>query len=275
MTLAKNEALEPEFGDDAALPGELRLAVALDGYEGPLDLLLDLARREKVDLREISILKLAEQYLAFIQQAQTLRLELAGDYLVMAAWLTFLKSRLLIPRDPESDAPAAEELAADLAERLKRLEAIRKVGERFAHLLADAGETRGRGAAEAVIVETRAAWDVKVHDLIAAYIQRRETQAKSHMRINRRQTLSIPDAREALERLIGRHADWCPLYVLVAAISPPGKNYPAGDRRGTQASSFAAALELAREGRIDLKQDGLFADLYLKRSTRHLAGVAN
>jgi segregation and condensation protein A len=258
----------PEFGDSADLPGELRLNVALDGYEGPLDLLLDLARREKVDLREISILKLADQYLAFISEAQKLRLELAGDYLVMAAWLTYLKSRLLLPEKPQDDAPGAEDMAADLAERLRRLEAIRRVGERFSLLLGEARETLPRGAAEQVVVERRSAWDLSLHDLVAAYISRRESKAKAHMRIARRQQISIPEAREILERLIGRYADWCPIHVLVAAFSRPR-----GEWRSSQAASFAAALELAREGRVDLKQDGLFADLYLKRSTRHLAGV--
>jgi segregation and condensation protein A len=268
MVGLKDSSQAFEFSESPELPGELRLSVTLDGYDGPLDLLLDLARREKVDLREISILKLADQYLAFIREAKAVRLELAGDYLVMAAWLTYLKSRLLLPEKPDGDAPQAEEMAADLAERLRRLEAIRRVGERFSLLLAEGRETFPRGAAEQVVVEKRAAWDVGLHDLISAYIARREHAAKAHMRIARRVQISIPEAREILERLIGRYADWCPLHVLVAAFSRPR-----AEVRGSQAASFAAALELAREGRVDLKQDGLFADLYLKRSNRHLAGA--
>ncbi|KAF0226947.1 MAG: Chromosome segregation and condensation protein [Beijerinckiaceae bacterium] len=232
----------------------------LDGFEGPLDLMLDLARRDKLDLRSISILDLADQYLAFIHAAQKLRLELAGDYLVMAAWLTYLKSRLLLPKKPDSNEPAAEELVQDLAERLKRLEVIRKAGELLGMRLAGSRETFPRGHIEGVVVEHRQAWEVSLHELVAAYAERRTQTVKSHYRIATRRTLSIPEARAILERLIGRAAEWCPLAVLLAAIRPSQ-----AEPRSAKASAFVAALELARDGTLELKQEEAFAPLYLRR----------
>ena len=270
MIRANEQSGPDEFGDGSAFdpPDGARLIVELDGYDGPLDLLLDLARRDKVDLAALSILWLADQYIAYIRAAQHLRLELAGDYLVMAAWLTYLKSRLLLPRDPEDEAPPAEDLAQDLAERLRRLDLYRRAGARLGALLEEGRAALPRGAAEAVIVERRAAWHLDLATLVSAYIERRQARERVQYRVALRRTLSIPDARRILERLIGRRADWCPLHVLVAAVERPQ-----ADRRGAQASSFAAALELAREGRVDLKQDGLFADLYVRRARRDAAPV--
>jgi segregation and condensation protein A len=239
--------------------GEAMLVVDLDGFEGPLDLLLDLARRDKLDLHTISILDLADQYIAFIREAQRLRLELAGDYLVMAAWLTYLKSRLLLPKRKDDAAPDAADLVQDLSDRLRRLEAIRKAGQTLGDYLDHGRETLPRGAAEAVIVTRRMAWDANLYDLLGAYAERRQAQAKTFYRITTRKTLSIPDARAMLERLIGRSVEWCPIEVLLGAI----QSDPA-ERRSTYASSFVAALELAREGRIGLKQEKAFAPLYLR-----------
>lgn len=241
--------------------GAQRLVIDLDGFEGPLDLMLDLARRDKLDLRTISILDLADQYLAFIREAQRLRLELAGDYLVMAAWLTYLKSRLLLPKRQAAGEPAAEELVQDLAERLKRLEVIRKAGELLGERLTQSRETHGRGQGEAIVVERKLAWEVSLHELVVAYAERRTATVKSHYRIASRKTLSIPEARDILERLIGRAAEWCPMSVLIAAISPHQ-----AEPRSATASSFVAALELARDGRLDLKQDEAFAPLYLRKA---------
>lgn len=250
---------EVEGFESALLPGETRLRVELEGYEGPLDLMLDLARRDKLDLRSISILALADQYLSFIRQAQSLRLELAGDYLVMAAWLTFLKSRLILPDSTGTVAPAFEALAEDLAARLFRLEAIRKAGARLAERL-DASRNRfARGAGETMLIERPLSWEAHLHDLLNAYMLRRLAQARSGYRIAARTTLSIPEARAMLARLIGDHADWCPIDVLVAAIAPAKT-----ERRSARASSFAAALELAREGEIELKQESPFALLLLR-----------
>jgi len=239
--------------------GDARLIVDLEGYEGPLDLMLELARHNKLDLRAISILDLADQYLAFVREAQKLRLELAGDYLVMAAWLTYLKSRLLLPEKVQDDAPATDRLVQDLAERLQKLELIRKMGEVLSERLTRGHESLPRGVAEAIVVERRMAWDVSLHEVVAAYAGIRQERAKAHYHLKARKTLSIPEARAILERLIGKYADWCPLDVLMVAIAPHQ-----ADRRSAQASSFAATLELAREGVIRIKQDAAFKPLYLK-----------
>ena len=240
-----------------------RLVIDLDGFEGPLDLMLDLARRDKLDLRTISILDLADQYLAFIRAAQRLRLELAGDYLVMAAWLTYLKSRLLLPKKLSPDEPAAEELVQDLAERLKRLETIRKAGELLGERYLVSRETFSRGRAEGIVIERKLAWEVSLHELLAAYAERRTQTIKSHYQIRTRRTLSIPEARELLERLVGHAAEWCPMEVLLAAIKPDQ-----AEPRSAKASSFVAALELARDGTLELKQEQAFATLYLRRGQR-------
>lgn len=253
-------APEPEF-DAAALEGAERLVVDLDGFEGPLDLMLDLARREKLDLRSISILAIAEQYLAFVARAQALRLEIAGDYLVMAAWLAYLKSRLLLPKKENDPAPEAEAMIEDLAARLARLEVIRRAGRMLGDLLAESRESYPRGLGETIVIERRRAWDVSLAELVSAYAERRLAQARSRYRIASRKTFSIPEARAMLERLIGPLAEWCPLDMLLAAIRPGGE-----DARSTTASSFVAALELAREGQIELRQQEAFAPLYLRRA---------
>lgn len=246
--------------------GAQRLVIDLDGFEGPLDLMLDLARRNKLDLRTISILDLADQYLAFIHEAQKLRLELAGDYLVMAAWLTYLKSRLLLPKRPDSNEPAAEMLVHDLAERLRRLETLRKAAEMLGAMQSANCETYGRGHVEGSVIENRQAWDVSLHALVTAYAERRTQTVKSHYRIAARRTLSIPEARELLERLIGQAADWLPIEVLLAAIRPNQ-----AEPRSAKASSFVAALELVRDGALELKQEEAFATLYLRRGQRPAA----
>ena len=249
-----------EFHPDARPEGEAALRVDLGGYEGPLDLLLDLARRQKVDLANISILALAEQYLAFIAEARRLRLELAGDYLVMAAWLAYLKSRLLLPEARGDDEPAAEELAADLAERLARLETIRTAAGLIGARSRLGVDVFARGAPEPVSVQHAAHWQVSLPDLIAAYIDRRKHQAAARVSIVRRTVWSLQEAREALERLLGRALDWAPLDTVLTdyALDGPG-------RRSARASAFAASLELAREGLVDLRQDRPLAPLYLRR----------
>jgi len=240
--------------------GEPRLIVDLDGYEGPLDLMLDLARREKLDLRAISILTIADQYLAFIQEAQQLRLELAGDYLVMAAWLTYLKSRLLLPKKTATGEPEADALVEDLALRLQRLEALRKAGDWLAGRLATTRETHARGTIERITIEQRPAWDVSLVDLVLIYAERRIASVKARYTVATRKTMSIPDARTLLMRLIGDAAEWCPIDILLAAIRPVD-----AEPRSARASSFVAALELAREGAIELRQEAAFAPLYLRR----------
>lgn len=248
--------------DPEALPAEdePRLVVDLDGFHGPLDLMLDLARREKLDLRSISILTIADQYLAFIREAQRLRLELAGDYLVMAAWLTYLKSRLLLPRKAAPDEPEAETLFEDLALRLQRLEALRKAGEWLSGRLAGHRETFARGAVEPILIETAQAWAVDLVELVTAYAERRLASARARYTVATRKTLSIPDARDLLLRLVGKAGEWCPMDVLLAAIRPAE-----AEPRSARASSFVAALELAREGALELRQEAAFAPLYVRR----------
>ncbi|MCZ8374332.1 MAG: ScpA family protein [Beijerinckiaceae bacterium] len=247
--------------DPDALPGEgePRLILDLDGFEGPLDLMLDLARREKLDLRSISILTIADQYLAFIREAQRLRLELAGDYLVMAAWLTYLKSRLLLPKKSVSGEPEADELVEDLALRLQRLETLRKAGEWLSARLAATRETAPRGAIEPIVVEQRSAWELRLLELVSVYAERRIASVKARYTVATRKTLSIPEARNILMRLVGEAGDWCPIDILVAAIRPAE-----AEPRSARASSFVAALELAREGALELRQEAAFAPLYLR-----------
>ncbi|WP_150287210.1 segregation and condensation protein A [Rhabdaerophilum calidifontis] len=266
-------ATNPETGDFtfeatelAESEGALRLVVDLDGFEGPLDLMLDLARRDRLDLRAIPIVALADQYLAFIRAASRLKLEIAGDYLVMAAWLTYLKSRLLLPAKREDGAPETEDLVADLAERLRRLETIRRAGEMLGERLGAARATFPRGIASASVVETARAWDLSLVDLLAAYAARRLSRVRAEYHIEARRTLSIPEARAILERLIGAHADWCPIDLLLAAIGP-GEAEP----RSARASAFVAALELAREGLVELRQEAAFAPLYLRGCPARLA----
>ena len=182
--------------------------VDVDGYEGPLDLLLDLARRQKVDLHRISILALAEQYLVFVEEARALRLELAADYLVMAAWLAYLKSRLLLPEPPKGEEPSAADLATALALRLRRLEAIRAAARRLASRERLGVDVFARGAPEAVVAGARPVWEAELYDLLAAYAQQRQKRVQGHISVGHRLVWSLVEAREALQRLVGEAGDW-------------------------------------------------------------------
>src|SRR6201998_2082096 len=182
--------------------GEPSFTVDLDGFEGPLDLLLELARRQRVDLARISILALAEQYLAFSEAARKLRLELAADYLVMAAWLAYLKSRLLLPEQPTPDGLSAEDMANALAQRLRRLEAIRQVAEQLLNRPQLGRDVFQRGAPEPIAEIKHPQWSATLYDLLTAYAGRRQTQARSFVRMPKRTVWSLAEAREALERLI-------------------------------------------------------------------------
>lgn len=246
--------LAERFEDDPAL------VVDVDGFEGPLDLLLTLARKQKVDLARVSILALAEQYLRFIEAARQLRLELAADYLVMAAWLAYLKSRLLLPKDIKSDEPDGEELAEDLALRLQRLQTIRLAGQALMDRLHLGRDIFERGAPERVTVASTPLWDATIHDLLSAYADLRKKKHVHAYTPERRTVWSLGDAREALERLLGRVLDWAPMdeYLLAYLTKPE-------ERRTARASSFAASLELVREGRLDLRQDANFAPLFMRK----------
>jgi segregation and condensation protein A len=239
---------------------EPALVIDVEGFEGPLDLLLTLARQQKVDLAKISILALADQYLAFIEAARQLRIELAADYLVMAAWLAYLKSRLLLPEEPEPDGPSAEEMASALALRLRRLEAIRQVAEQLLNRPQLGREVFARGQPEPIAEIKRPEWSATLYDLLSAYAGQRQKQARAFVRVPKRTVWSLAEAREALERLLGEAADWGRLdqYLLDYMVEPSHK-------ATVLASSFAAALELVREGRLEVHQHGAFAPLYVRK----------
>ena len=235
--------------------------VDLDGFEGPLDLLLTLARNQKVDLARISILALADQYLAFIETLGEHRLELAADYLVMAAWLAYLKSRLMLPPDETpQDEPSAEELAGMLAMRLKRLEGIRILAGRLLDRSRLGRDVLPRGAPEETGLVRRSLWEASLYDLLDAYGRQRQRDMVRVHTVRKRQVWALADARDILERLVGTIADWTPIDdYLVRYMTGP-------DSRATvRASAFSAALELVREGRMQLMQSGPFAPLYMRK----------
>ncbi|RSU51838.1 ScpA family protein [Sphingomonas sp. S-NIH.Pt15_0812] len=233
-----------------------QLTLDLDGWEGPLDLLLNLARSQKVDLRRISILALVEQYLAFVARAAALRLELAADYLVMAAWLAYLKSALLLPREADPD-PDPELLALQLQMRLERLDAMREAGARLVARDRLGRDVFARGMPEGLRTDRRADWQVDLYQLIAAYgrISAR-TRPVFHV-VADRQVMTLEAALERISALLGVTLDWRAL----ESFLPPSAGVL---RRSAIASSFLAALELARQGRIELRQAGPFAPLFLR-----------
>ena len=234
-----------------------RLTLDIDGWEGPLDLLLTLARTQKVDLARISILALVEQYLAFIADAKKLKLEIAADYLVMAAWLAYLKSCLLLPKDPEAD-PSPEELAMRLQLRLQRLSAMREAGARLIARDRLGRDVFLRGAPEGLRVVRRSAWQVELYDLIAAYgAVRARTEPAVHI-VSRRPVMTLEEALHRVERLLGVRMEWATL----ESFLPETQD---GDyRKSCLASSFVATLELARKGRLELDQQAPFAPLYVR-----------
>ncbi|RUZ75049.1 segregation/condensation protein A [Mesorhizobium sp. M7A.F.Ca.US.006.01.1.1] len=254
--------------DDSRVTGDPSLVVDVAGFEGPLDLLLHLARTQKVDLARISILALVEQYLTFVETARALRLELAADYLVMAAWLAFLKSKLLIPKQPGDEGESGEELAAVLQFRLKRLEAMRDASARLVNRNRLGRDVFARGMPEMVIVEKRNAYSASLYDLLTAYAQQRQKQAINNVTIARRGVWSLKDARDILTRLVGAVSDWTTLEsFLIAYMTSPE------ERRTAIASSFAATLELVRDGTMDVRQDQTFAPIYLRGRTPAIKAV--
>lgn len=240
--------------------GEPAFVVDVDGFEGPLDMLLALARNQKVDLARISILALADQYLAFIEEARKMRLELAADYLVMAAWLAYLKSRLLIPHPRQDSEPSGEELAEVLAFRLRRLQAMREAAAKLMNRHRLGRDVFARGAPEPVIAVAQRRWDATIYDLLTAYARQRQTAALSHVEVAQRHVWSLAEARAILERLVGSAMDWTPLDAFLADY------LLSDDRRASMiASSFASALELVREGSLELHQDRPLGPLYLRK----------
>jgi segregation and condensation protein A len=257
------EILSFETGRPADLAeGEPALVVDVAGYEGPLDLLLALARTQKVDLSKISILALADQYLQFIEAARKIRLELAADYLVMAAWLAFLKSRLLLPEPPAAEGPSAEEMATALANRLRKLEAIREAANRLMNRPQFQRDIFPRGNPEAIAEIRHPRYTATLYDLLTAYAVQRQSRVLASVHLTRRTVWSLSEARASLERLIGM-ADtesWgCLDEYLLAYVADPTQ------RATVFASSFAAALELVREGAMELNQKQAFAPLYFRK----------
>lgn len=239
---------------------EESLVVDLAGFEGPLDLLLHLARTQKVDLTRISVLALVEQYLVFIDRARKIRIELAADYLVMAAWLAYLKSRLLIPKQAKDDGPSGEEMAASLAFRLKRLEAMRDAATRLVNRNRLGRDVFARGMPEHIPTERRSAFEASLYDLLSAYASLRQRQAITQVTIEKRTVWSLSDAREILSLLVGEFEDWTALdHFMLRYLTDPA------ERTTAIASAFAATLELVREGRLELRQDGAFQPIYLRR----------
>ena len=237
------------------------LIIDIDGFEGPLDLLLELARHHKIDLKHISILKLAEQYLAFIEKARRLQLELAADYLVMAAWLAYLKSRLLIPVPPGMEEAEPEDLAARLAFRLQRLQAMRTASENLMARSVLGRDVFARGSPEPLVFDTKREYADNLIDLLKAYAERRQQKMRRQTyTVMKQPTWSIKEARTALERLMGAMNDWGTFDTWLAEyLTEPGM------RRSVTASTFTASLELAREGLLELRQEGAFTPLYVRR----------
>src|SRR4051794_34159854 len=248
--------MDSEFFDAPARDDEA-LTLNLDGWEGPLDLLLNLARVQKVDLTQISILALVEQYLTYLETARNLRLEIAADYLVMAAWLAYLKSCLLLPKDPEAD-PSPEEIALRLQMRLQRLDAMREAGARLLGRDRVGRDVFLRGAPEGLRLIRKAAWQVRDFDMFAAYgVVRARTAPAMHV-IHARAVMTLEEAIERVGKMIGMALDWTFLETFLPQTQDPQF------RRSALASSFLAMLELARLGTLDFMQDEAFAPIKLR-----------
>ncbi|WP_372614177.1 segregation and condensation protein A [Aquicoccus sp.] len=256
---------EDEFQEDRQSVSERLAAEALivdvDGFEGPLDVLLTLSRTQKVDLRKISVLQLARQYLAFVEKAKALRLELAADYLVMAAWLAFLKSRLLLPPDPSEEGPSGEELAAHLAFQLERLQAMRDVAARLMARDRLGRDFFARGIPEDVTRVRKVRFTATLLDLMQGYARIRTRDEFRPYAMDRDAVWTMEQALERMRGLIGFAGQWTD----IASYVPEGWNSDPARRRSSLASTFAASLELVKEGRVELRQAETFAPIELRR----------
>ncbi|MCZ6454849.1 MAG: ScpA family protein [Alphaproteobacteria bacterium] len=249
----------PDYVQADAAPSGAELIVHLDGFEGPIDLLLNLARDQKVDLAKISILGLAEQYLSFIEKAHRLRLEIAADYLVMAAWLAYLKSRLLLPSTEDDEEPSGAELAAALSYQLQRLESMRTAAEiLFARPLLGR-DVFARGAPEGIRVTTRSVYDATLFELLQAYGSTQRRQKPAPLRIEQMDLFSMDDALGRLTSLLGKVPNWSALL----SFLPDGLEDDL-IRRSAVAATFAASLELVRSGQAEIRQDQLFGPIFFR-----------
>ena len=263
MNAEEPGAIMPDGWDDdpakqGAKAGEEALYLELDGWEGPLDLLLDLARRQKVDLKQISILALVDQYLDYIERAQDLRLELAADYLVMAAWLAFLKSAMLLPKDEQED-PSPEELALRLQLRLQRLGAMREAGARLMGRDRIGRDIFLRGSPEGLRTDRKTLWKSDAYSLIQAYGQVKARTAPRIYHVSDRPVMTLDSALDRVSAMLGVTLDWMDLRDFLPKHAEPAL------RRSALASSFVAALELARLGRAEIDQEGAFEPLRIRR----------
>jgi len=236
--------------------------IDVDGYEGPLDLLLSLSRTHKVDLRKISVLLLAEQYLKFVERASALRIELAADYLVMAAWLAFLKSRLLLPPEPGEEGPSAEDLAAHLAFQLERLAAMRDVAARLMARDQLGRDFFARGLPEDVTRRSKITYTASLLDLMRAYARTRTKDEFRPYAFDRKDVYTMEDALERMRGLLGYAGEWADL----GSFMPDGWEASGPRRRSATAAHFAAVLEMAKRGQVQIKQSETFAPLMIRRS---------
>lgn len=261
-----DDFFDPET-TEARLAAEA-LVIDVDGFEGPLDLLLTLARTQKVDLRRISILRLAEQYLGFVEAAKRLRIELAADYLVMAAWLAFLKSRLLLPPDPAEEGPSGEELAARLAFQLERLEAMREAAARLMARDQLGRDVFARGETAKVTREVRVEWTASLLDLMRAYARIKTKDGFTPLHLARGPVYTMEQALERMRGLLGTATSW----VQLSAWLPDEWRQEPRRRRSATAASFAAALELVKAGRLEVRQEAAFAPIFLRQREEEDAG---
>ncbi|MFC3118498.1 segregation and condensation protein A [Jhaorihella thermophila] len=241
------------------------LIVDVDGFEGPLDVLLTLSRTQKVDLRRISVLQLARQYLAFVDRAKALRIELAADYLVMAAWLAFLKSRLLLPPDPAEEGPSGEELAAHLAFQLERLQAMRDMAARLMARDRLGRDFFARGQSEDVTRVRRVTYSATLLELMQAYARIRTRDEFRPFVMDRDSVFTMEQALERMRPLIGFAGTWTDL----TSYLPDGWETDPVRRRSATAATFAASLELVKEGHLEIRQAEMFAPIQLRRKDKH------
>ncbi|MEM1351931.1 MAG: ScpA family protein [Pseudomonadota bacterium] len=260
---------EPPFEEDTLTVADRLAAEALiidvDGFEGPLDVLLTLSRTQKVDLRKISVLALARQYLAFVEKAKVLRLELAADYLVMAAWLAFLKSRLLLPPDPKDEGPSGEDLAAHLAFQLERLQAMRDAAARLMGRDRLGRDFFARGQTHEVTRTRRIKYTATLLDLMQGYARIRTRDDFRPYSMDRDAVFTLEQALERMRGLIGYAGEWTD----ISSYLPEGWTSEPALRRSATAATFAASLELAKEGQLEIRQSGTFEPIELRKKDPH------
>jgi segregation and condensation protein A len=258
MSNPRPDGFETSIADRLAAEA---LVVDVDGFEGPLDLLLNLSRTQKVDLRKISILQLAQQYLAFVEKARELRIELAADYLVMAAWLAFLKSRLLLPPDPTEDGPSGEDLAAHLAFQLERLQAMRDVAARLMARDQLGRDFFARGVTQEVERVRKVTYSATLLDLMQGYARIRTKDEFRPFVMDRDAVFTMEQALERMRGLIGFAGTWTD----ISSYMPEGWDADPVRWRSATAATFAASLELAKEGKVEIRQSETFAPIELRR----------